>query len=177
MGFSNRGLRGSTFEEMINFTNERYRNDSLAIVQKVPTPITPVEINKESRTITLAYFEKKSTVDYIGLVQGIAICFDAKETRQKSFPISNIHRHQIDFMGEFVKQGGIAFMLVNFVQHDQYFFLPFETLKGYWDLAQSGGRKSVPYESFDKRYLVEYKGGHLRYLDAINVYLEAGDAT
>jgi len=176
MGFSNRGLRGSTFEEMINFTNERYRNDSLAIVQKVPTPITPVEINKESRTITLAYFEKKSTVDYIGLVQGIAICFDAKETRQKSFPISNIHRHQIEFMEEFTKQGGIAFMLVNFVLHDQYFFLPFEQLKGFWNMAQSGARKSVPYDSFDKRYLVEYRGGYLRYLDAINVYLEEGSA-
>ena len=172
MGFSNRGLRGSTFEELINFTNERFRNNSLAIVQKVPTPITPVEINKESRTITLAYFEKKSTVDYIGLVQGIAICFDAKETRQKSFPISNIHRHQIEFMEEFTKQGGIAFMLVNFVQHNEFFFLPFETLKVPWDMAQRGGRKSMPYESFDKKYLVEYRGGYLRYLDAINVYLE-----
>ncbi|MCL2574223.1 MAG: Holliday junction resolvase RecU [Defluviitaleaceae bacterium] len=177
MGFSNRGLRGSTFEEMINFTNERYRNDSLAIVQKIPTPITPVEINKESRTITLAYFEKKSTVDYIGLVQGIAICFDAKETRQKSLPISNIHRHQIDFMVEFTKQGGIAFMLVNFALYDQYFFLPFVQLKELWDMAQSGARKSIPYESFNKRYLVEYKGGYLRYLDAINVYLEETSET
>ena len=173
MGFSNRGLRGSTFEEMINFTNERFRNNSLAIVQKVPTPITPVEINKESRTITLAYFEKKSTVDYIGLVQGIAICFDAKETRQKSFPISNIHRHQMDFMEEFTKQGGIAFMLVSFVQHGEFFFLPFETLKVPWDMAQRGGRKSMPYESFDRKYLVEYRGGYLRYLDAINVYIES----
>ena len=173
MSFSNRGLRGSTLEEMINFTNERYRSNSLAIVQKVPTPITPVEINKENRTITLAYFEKKSTVDYIGVVQGIAICFDAKETRQKNLPINNIHRHQIEFMEEFTKQKGIAFMLINFVLYDQFFFLPFETLRGYWDSAQRGGRKSVPYDEFDKKYLVEYKGGYLKYLDAINVYLEA----
>jgi len=171
MGFSNRGLRGSTFEDIINFTNDRYRNNSLAIVQKVPTPITPVEINKENRTITLAYFEKKSTVDYIGVVQGIPICFDAKETRQKSFPVSSMHHHQIEFMGEFVKQKGIAFMLVNFVLYDQFFFLPFEQLKDHWDVAQNGGRKSVPYGSFDKKYLVEYRGGYLRYLDAINVYL------
>jgi len=177
MGFSNRGLRGSTFEEMINFTNERYRRDSLAIVQKVPTPITPVEINKENRTITLAYFEKKSTVDYIGLVQGIAICFDAKETRQKSLPINNIHHHQIEFMEEFTKQGGIAFMLINFALYDQYFFLPFGQLKKLWDLAQGGARKSIPYESFDKRYLVGYKGGYLRYLDAINIYLETSENT
>jgi len=173
MSFANRGLRGSTFEEMINFTNERYRSNSLAIVTKVPTPITPVEINKESRTITLAYFEKKSTVDYIGAVQGIPICFDAKETRQKNLPINNIHRHQIDFMEEFTKQKGVAFMLVNFVMYDQFFFLPFESLKKFWDLAQGGGRKSVPYDEFDSKYLVQYQGGYLRYLDSINTYLEA----
>ena len=172
MGFSNRGLRGSTFEEMINLTNERYKSNSLCIVQKIPTPITPVEINKENRTITLAYFEKKSTVDYIGAVQGIPICFDAKETRQKNFPINNIHRHQIEFMQEFTNQKGIAFMLVSFVLYNQYFFLPFENLKELWETAQAGGRKSVPYDDFDKRYTVEYKGGYLRYLEAINTYLE-----
>jgi len=172
MSFSNRGLRGSTFEEMINLTNERLRNNSLAIVQKVPTPITPVAIDKENRTITLAYFEKKSTVDYMGVVQGIPICFDAKETQQKSLPVGNIHRHQIDFMAEFTKHQGIAFMLVNFALYNQFFFLPFKSLKAFWDDAQNGGRKSIPYADFDQRYLVEYKGGFLRYLDAINTYLE-----
>ena len=167
-----RGLRGSAFEEMIDMTNQLYAQRGLAVIQKVPTPITPIEVDNKARTITSAYFEKKSTVDFIGVVQGIAICFDAKETRQKSFPISNIHRHQIEFMGEFVKQKGIAFMLVNFMLYDQYFFLPFEQLKVFWGMAQSGARKSIPYESFDKKYLVEYRGGYLHYLDAINVYLE-----
>ena len=174
MSFSNRGLRGSTFEEIINLTNDKYRAASLAIVQKIPTPITPVEINKESRTITLAYFEKKSTVDYIGVVQGIPICFDAKETRQKNLPINNIHRHQIEFMQDFVKQQGIAFMLVNFTIYNQYFLLPFEQLKHYWDADQTDGRKSIPYEEFDTKYLVEHKGGYLRYLEAIDTYLNEG---
>ena len=176
MGFSNRGLRGSTFEEMINMTNDRLRNNGLAVVQKVPTPITPVEINKESRTITLAYFEKKSTVDYIGVVQGIPICFDAKETQIKNLPVGNIHRHQIEFMEDFVRQKGIAFMLVNFVLYDRYFFLPFEQLKSYWDAAQHGGRKSIPFTEFDEKYEVKHTGGFLRYLDAINVYLEIVEA-
>ena len=173
MSFSNRGLRGSTYEEMINMTNDRLRNNGLAVVQKVPTPITPVEINKESRTITLAYFEKKSTVDYIGVVQGIPICFDAKETQIKNLPVGNIHRHQIEFMEAFVKQQGIAFMLVNFALYDRFFFLPFERLKEYWDIAQNGGRKSIPFAEFEERYEVQYIGGNLKYLDAINTYLEA----
>ena len=80
MGYWNsRGLRGSAFEELINFTNEIYRRNGLAVVQKIPTPITPVKLDKDKR-ITLAYFDKQSTVDYMGAAQGIPICFDAKET-------------------------------------------------------------------------------------------------
>ena len=73
-----RGLRGSTLEEYINYSNEKYREAGLALIQKIPTPITPIEIDKGTRHITLAYFDKKSTVDYIGAVQGIPVCFDAK---------------------------------------------------------------------------------------------------
>ena len=65
--WNSRGLRGSSFEEIINFTNERYRQSGLALFQKIPTPITPVRMDEETRTITLAYFEKQSTVDYIGV--------------------------------------------------------------------------------------------------------------
>lgn len=83
--WSSRGLRGSTLEEFINHTNERYGELGLALVQKIPTPITPVKIDQESRHITLAYFDKISTVDYIGAVQGIPVCFDAKECRADTF--------------------------------------------------------------------------------------------
>ena len=75
--WNSRGLRGSTLEDLINRTIEHYREKSLALIQKVPTPITPINIDKATRHITLAYFDKKSTVDYIGAVQGIPVCFDA----------------------------------------------------------------------------------------------------
>ena len=77
--WNSRGLRGSTLEDMINKTNEKYRENGLALIQKIPTPITPIKMEPETRHITLAYFEQKSTVDYIGAVQGIPVCFDAKE--------------------------------------------------------------------------------------------------
>lgn len=67
--WNSRGLRGSTLEDLINRTIEQYKEKQLAIIQKVPTPITPIRIDKESRHITLAYFEQKSTVDYIGAVR------------------------------------------------------------------------------------------------------------
>ena len=80
--WNSRGLRGSSFEEIINFTNERYRQSGLALFQKIPTPITPVRMDEETRTITLAYFEKQSTVDYIGVAQGIAAFEEKYSIRQ-----------------------------------------------------------------------------------------------
>ena len=63
--WSSRGLRGSVFEDMINRTNEKYKENHLALIQKIPTPITPIKMDKETRHITLAYFNQKSTVDYM----------------------------------------------------------------------------------------------------------------
>ena len=107
--WNSRGLRGSTLEDLINRTNERYDELDLALIQKIPTPITPVQIDKERRHITLAYFDKISTVDYIGSVQGIPVCFDAKECSADTFPLQNIHEHQMRFMEKYEKQGGVSF--------------------------------------------------------------------
>lgn len=167
-----RGLRGSTFETQINMTNNAYAEAGLAIVQKVPTPITPVEFDKTRRVITLAYFEKQSTVDYIGAAQGLPICFEAKETARKCLPLDNFHAHQIDFMTNFEKQGGAAFVLVRFTETDECFFLPFRALNACRQNAAAGGRKSVPYGAFDKRRAVAGKGRFpLHYLQALDFYL------
>lgn len=175
MGWNTRGLRGSTLEEMINMTNDAYASKNLAIIQKIPTPVKPVKIDSQNRTITLAYFEQKSTVDYIGAVQGIPVCFDAKETTRNILPIQNIHQHQIKFMDDFERQKGLAFLLVSFKSIDEYFYLPFKKLKQYWELAQNGGRKSIPYAAFDKELLIGNKNGfYIHYLEAIDTILRRG---
>ena len=102
--WNSRGLRGSTLEEFINRTNEKYLENGLALIQKVPTPITPINIDKATRHITLAYFDQKSTVDYIGAIQGVPVCFDAKECAADTFPLQNVHPHQVAFMREFEEQ-------------------------------------------------------------------------
>ena len=171
--WSSRGLRGSTLEDMINKTNEKYRDAGLALIQKVPTPITPVRIDQESRHITLAYFDQKSTVDYIGAVQGIPICFDAKECSKDTFALQNIHEHQVQFMGDFEKQGGVAFFLIYFTQKDLFYYLPYEMLLYFWNRAQEGGRKSFRYEELNPEYVLPKKSGVLvPYLEALQKDLE-----
>lgn len=147
--WNSRGLRGSSLEELINLTNTKYREKKLALIQKVPTPITPINIDKENRHITLAYFEEKSTVDYIGVVQGIPVCFDAKECAVDTFSLQNIHDHQVNFMQEFEEQGGIAFLLIYYSKRNIYFYLTFKQLLEFWERAQNGGRKSFRFDEID----------------------------
>lgn len=162
-------------EEMINLTNDAYRAKRLALIQKIPTPINPLKLNNAERTITLAYFDQKSTVDYIGVIQGVPVCFDAKETGRKSLPIQNIHMHQIEFMDDFQNQKGLAFLIVHFKFVGEYYLLPFDVLKKYWLEARGGGRKSVPYGAFEKELLIKSRQGYLlHYLEAVDAYLRRG---
>ncbi|MBR2264761.1 MAG: Holliday junction resolvase RecU [Firmicutes bacterium] len=174
MGYWNsRGLRGSVFEELINLTNEQYEKRGIALIQKIPTPIKPVEFDTVKRTIKLAYFEQKSTVDYIGVMDGIPICFDAKETGRKSLPFSNIHEHQVRFMKEFDRQGGIAFLLVHFTTEDVYYLLPLETLCRYFEHSDTMKVHSIPREAFEERYRINPpEGGLFNYLRTALDYYE-----
>ncbi len=167
--WNSRGLRGSQLEEAINRTNDNYRDGGLCLIQKIPTPITPINIDKESRHITLAYFDQKSTVDYIGVAQGYPVCFDAKECRTETFPLQNIHPHQVRFMREFERQDGIAFFLIYFTGLDVYYYLPFRNFEPFWDRMEAGGRKSFRYDELDKTYILPRERGVLvPYLEMIN---------
>ncbi len=171
-----RGLRGSTLEDMVNRTNERYLEQELALIQKIPTPITPVRMDKEHRQITLAYFEQRSTVDYIGAVQGIPVCFDAKECNADTFPLQNIHEHQIIFMENLEKQQGISFLLIYYTARNEMYYMRFEEVAKFWNRAMTGGRKSIRLEELDPRFFFDIRSGCIvPYLDMINLDLELRD--
>lgn len=171
--WNSRGLRGSTLEEFINLTNEKYLTQGLALIQKVPTPITPLKIDKDNRHITLAYFEQKSTVDYIGAVQGIPVCFDAKECNTDTFPLQNIHPHQITFMEQFERQEGVSFLMIFYSKRNEFYYLRHEKLMEFWNRAQEGGRKSFRYEELEPDFFFGSKGGMLvPYLEMMQKDLE-----
>ena len=166
--WNSRGLRGSTLEDFINLSNEKYLSSGLAVIQKIPTPIKPIKIDKDSRHITLAYFDQKSTVDYIGVVQGIPVCFDAKETTVDTFPLTNIHPHQITFMENFEKQHGISFIILYFSARDEFYYIPFCYIMKFWLRGENGGRKSFTYDEIDKNYQIHgSKGVIVHYLEAL----------
>ena len=140
------GHRGMTLEYDLNLTNDYYLEKDLALIYKKPTPIKVLKVNDTKTRIKDGFYEQKSTLDYSGVYLGKYIEFDAKETNSKtSFPISNIHTHQITHIKNVLKHKGIAFLIIRFNYHNQTFFLEGNKLL---EFINNNERKSIPYEYF-----------------------------
>ena len=152
LSFSN---RGKTLEDEINETNIYYLNHQKAIIHKKPVPVQIVKVEYPSRSAAVireAYFRTPSTTDYNGVWNGYYIDFEAKETENKtSFPLKNIHQHQVTHMKQVTNQKGIAFMIVRFSSLDRYFVVPFDILEEAWTTMEQGGRKSIPLKVFETK--------------------------
>lgn len=64
----------------------------------------------------------------------------------RTFPLQNIHPHQIAFMKEFEAQGGVAFIILSFTAENEIYYIPFDVIEGFWKRMEDGGRKSFTYE-------------------------------
>ncbi len=141
------GNRGMTLESEINSTNEYYLLHDIAVVHKKPTPVTVVK--QVNQKIVDAYFKVASTTDYNGIYKGKYIDFDAKETKSKtSFPLSNIHNHQIKHIESVIRHKGIGFIILRFTTLNETYLLFGEDLL---DFINNNDRKSIPYEYFKER--------------------------
>lgn len=167
--YSNRGMM---LEELVSKANQMYMHKGLATVIKVPTPWKVLWKNYGGyRKPINAFPEHKSFLDYIGVVDGVAVTFDAKETTIKtSFPLSNIKEHQIQAMRQWERCGGSSFLLVWFKQQNEIYLLPYQVLMSAWNEAKKGGRKSIPYQQF-KAKSIKVNNGNNVYCDWITAYI------
>ena len=163
--------RGMNLEADINDTNEYYLENNIAVIHKKPTPITINKVNYKSRrdaVITEAHFKTPSTTDYNGIYKGKYIDFEAKETKSStSFPLSNIHKHQIEHLNTIVHHGGIGFIIVRFIKINKTFLL-FEEDLDYF--INNNKRNSIPVSYFnEKGYIIkEELRPRLNYLKVID---------
>ena len=144
---TNYSSRGMGLENILNQTNELYRLKKRAVIHKKPTPIQVVKVNYPARSaaqITEAYFRQASTTDYNGVYKGRYIDFEAKETKNKtSFPLKNIHEHQLEHMKECCEQGGIAFVIFYFSSLKEYYLLEYKWIEQFVH-DSSTKRQSIP---------------------------------
>jgi len=139
--------RGMDLEGLINQANEYYLSEDRAVIYKKPTPIGILHVDYSQNRIKDAYFKDKSTFDYNGVYRGKYIDFEAKESHSKtSFPLANVHEHQIEHLRRILKHGAISFLIVCI--RDEYYLLKGEDLL---EFIASNTRKSIPYEYFLKK--------------------------
>ncbi|TDM13240.1 Holliday junction resolvase RecU [Macrococcus lamae] len=175
------GKRGMSFEDAIDKTNQYYITRQIAVIHKKPTPVQIVKVDYPMRSkavIKEAYFKTPSTTDYNGIYSGKHIDFEAKETHNKtSFPLQNIHHHQIEHMQQVDQQGGICFLLIQFTHWEEVYLLLLEHLMFYWNRYMSGGRKSIALTEIKKDgILIPYQyQPRLDYLAALNMKDESED--
>ena len=151
-------------ENDINETNKYYIEKGIALIYKKPTPIgiSKVSYVNGKQIIKEGFFQSPSTLDYNGVYKGYYIDFDAKETTSKtSFPLTNIHPHQLIHIRRVIKHQGITFLIIKMCA--TYFLFPG------WDLidfVDNNTRKSIPLEYIkEKSYVI--KEGFIPPLDYI----------
>ena len=157
-----------TLEAEINDTNKYYLENNIAVVYKKPTPVKVLK--RVNEKITDAYFEKPSTTDYNGLYKGKYIDFEAKETKNKnSFPLNNIHQHQIKHIENIIKNDGICFVIIRFTLLNKTFILFGKDLI---EFINNETRKSIPMDYFNQKgYLIKDKlNPKVDYIEIIDKY-------
>lgn len=167
--------RGMTLENDINLTNNYYDTNNIAIIYKKPTPIKVVKVEYPKAKIKEAYFNEPSTLDYTGIYKQKYLEFDAKETKSKtSFPLSNIHNHQLIHIKKIINHGGIAFLIVRFSTINQNYLLPGTKLLNF---IEEQPRKSIPLDFFEKEcYKINIKySPRLDYIKIIDKIIESKD--
>lgn len=154
--FTTYANRGMNLEDLLNQSNEYYLDMNIAVIYKKPTPITISEVKygAKERVITKAYFRTPSTLDYNGIYKGKYIDFDAKETLNKtSFPLQNIHDHQLKHIKKVIEHGGISFLII--YMNGIFFYLDGNDII---DFLNNNSRKSIPYAYIqEKGYPIEQK--------------------
>lgn len=151
ISFANRGM---DLEKLISDANDYYLSMDKAVIYKKPTPvkISKVTYKKDIPKVD-GYLNQKSTLDYVGLYKGKYLDFDAKKTINKnSFPLSNIHNHQLVHMKRILNHGGITFLIIDI--NNEVYLLKGEDIISF---IEENERKSIPYDYIkDKGFIIEY---------------------
>jgi len=139
--------RGMFLENIINDSNVFYNNNDKCLIYKKPTPVKVLNVSYPNggHLIDKAVYSNISTLDYNGIYKGKYIEFDAKECHNKtSFPLSNIHEHQIKHIRNIISHGGIAFLIIS--MNDNYYLFKGEDLL---EFIKTNTRKSIQFNIID----------------------------
>lgn len=115
--------RGMSFESYLEYTNNVYKSDGIAVITKQPTPFKPIW-DRRTKRIVNCKVDEKATVDYIGRYRDIPVAIEAKETAIDNIRFDRVQSHQQRFLDGFTKhEYGFGAVIVSF-NMQRYFLVP-----------------------------------------------------
>lgn len=151
---------GARLEESVKLVCELYRKKGVAVIDKTPEPIKQLG-KMDSHGRFKACYDKKAQPDFKGVHMGMAICFDTKATESERFQLSNVTPWQVNYLNDFRKSGGDAFVLLKI--KSEVFILDIKRINNLTAL----GVKSVRPEDFTEDEKVDISKGYVDFLGVL----------
>ncbi|RXY96208.1 Holliday junction resolvase RecU [Malacoplasma penetrans] len=131
MGFTNMNYfanKGMYIEELIEKSINYYLFNNICFIEK---RYLPIKIIKRSGNVIEGKLLNKSYVDYAGLINGRYISFEAKQTENDKFMLSQIKEHQLNHLNLISRLNGISFLILHFYCEDKTFLIPYSQIENW----------------------------------------------
>lgn len=135
--------RGMKFEQLIQKQCDKYKEENVAYIDKLPTSW---KVIRRGKYISSAFPEAKSKLDFYGtLKNGKSIYIEAKSSQSTSLPLSNFKEHQFIYLEELAKYTDFVYVLVEMKKYEQIFLVKGKDILSF---RKNEDRKSIPYKWF-----------------------------
>ena len=136
-------FRGKAWESLLTEWHFLYKAKGWANIHKTEPPVARdkratnrLRTGKRLVNRFVAFYSAKGAPDYVGVCQGRAFEFDAKETQTAHFPLEMLKRNQADSFDACEKAGGTAFVALRYLPDGarsmRCVVLPWKELRGPW---------------------------------------------
>lgn len=119
--------QGMFLEEVLNLTHQKYSEENICLVCKIPTNIGLIKT--DNKIINQAFFKDSYNCDYIGNYEGHYFEFEAKETYQTFFNWQALRKNQIKKLNQVLATKGLAFLIIYFGQEELFYLVDFAILQ------------------------------------------------
>ncbi len=140
--------KGMYLETIINRSLMYYINNDIAYISKRNLPIHIKAITDQYKVS--GYLKQKSQADYYGLYNGYYFDFEAKQCVGHNFPLSSLKKHQYEHLLKVDLLSGIAFLIIYFVEFDEFYFVNIGKIKM---LLNAEHKQHIDYEWFKSNAL------------------------
>lgn len=131
--------RGMKFEEVIQKQCEKYKEEGVAYIDKLPTSW---KVIRKGKFIVSAFPEAKSKLDFYGtLKNGKSIYVEAKSCQDTSLPLKNFKEHQFVYLDELSKFTSYVYVIIEMKKYNKVFLVEGKKILNFKETAS---RKSIP---------------------------------